>query len=181
METQSAYQRAILFAAAKHTGINQFLSGTELPYVVHLSNVAMEILLAGQATPGFDLTFAVQVALLHDVLEDTQTSFDEIEQTFGLDIAKAVQALTKNDVLEKADKMPDSLQRIKALSREVWAVKLADRITNLQKPPAHWSLLKIQEYKKEAAIILQELAGSNAYLENRLKEQIAAYEVYTVA
>lgn len=175
MEIQTAYQTAIKFAAGKHAEINQLVPGSNLPYVVHLSNVTMEIIVAGSATTGFDLPFAVQVALLHDVLEDAPTTFEEIEKTFGLDVAKAVQALTKNDSVDKSLKMMDSLNRIKALSKEVWSVKLADRITNLQKPPAHWSNSKIQEYKKEAAIILEELTGGNAYLENRLRAKIEAY------
>lgn len=176
-EIQTAYQTAIKFAAGKHAEMNQLIPGTNLPYVVHLSNVAMEILIAGSATSGFNLVFAIQVALLHDVLEDTQTTVGEIENTFGVDVARAVQALTKNDALDKAEKMVDSLIRIKALSKEVWSVKLADRITNLQKPPAHWSSSKIQEYKKEAAVILKELAGGNLYLENRLKAKIEAYNL----
>ena len=178
MEIQTAYQFAIKFAAAKHAEINQLIPGTNLPYVVHLSNVAMEVLMAGSATPGFNLPFAVQVALLHDVLEDTSTTFEELESVFGLDVANAVQALTKNDALDKAEKMMDSLTRIKALSKEVGSVKLADRITNLQKPPVHWSNSKIEEYKKEAAIIVEALTGGNAYLENRLKDKIEEYGVY---
>ena len=177
MEIQTEYQTAIKFAAGKHADINQLIPGSNLPYVVHLSNVAMEIIIAGLATPGFNLAFAVQVALLHDVLEDTDTSFEEIETTFGLNVAQAVQALTKNDTLEKGEKMMDSLTRIKALSNEVWSVKLADRITNLQKPPAHWSSSKIQEYKKEAAVILERLSGGNTYLENRLKAKIELYNL----
>ncbi|HSY61843.1 MAG TPA: HD domain-containing protein, partial [Cytophaga sp.] len=161
--------------AGKHAEINQLVPGTNLPYMVHVSNVAMEVLIAGSATPGFNLPFAVQIALLHDVLEDTNTTFEEIESVFGSDVAHAVQALTKNDALEKSTKMMDSLTRMKILSKEVGSVKLADRITNLQKPPAHWSSVKIQEYKKEAAVILQELAGSNAYLENRLQTKIEEY------
>ncbi|ABG59647.1 HD domain-containing protein [Cytophaga hutchinsonii] len=181
IDVQQAYQQAITFAAAKHAAINQLIPGTNLPYVVHISNVAMEILIAGAVTPGFNLSFAVQVALLHDVLEDTDTTFEEVEHTFGRDVADAVTALTKNDALDKAEKMADSLTRIKALSCEVWSVKLADRITNLQKPPAHWSISKIREYKSEADIILQTLAGGNTYLENRLKIKIAAYALHAGA
>lgn len=179
MEIQTEYQTALKFAAGKHAEINQVIPGTNLPYVVHLSNVTMEVIIAGMQTPGFNLAFAVQVALLHDTLEDTTTSFEEIETMFGLDVANAVQALTKNDALDKVDNMMDSLNRIKALSKEVWSVKLADRITNLQKPPAHWSSSKIQEYKKEADIILKELKDGNLYLENRLQSKIEAYSAYT--
>ena len=77
MQIQSLYQKAIKFAAAKHAAQNQTIPGTNLPYVVHLSNVAMEILIASFHSENFDLGFAVQVALLHDTLEDTSATFAE--------------------------------------------------------------------------------------------------------
>jgi guanosine-3',5'-bis(diphosphate) 3'-pyrophosphohydrolase len=180
MGTQSIYQNTIKFAAEKHTESNQTIPGTNLPYVVHLSNVAMEILIASQETKHFNIEFAVQVALLHDTLEDTSTTFEELKEKFSLEVANAVSALTKRNDIPKTEKMKDSLNRIKELSKEVWAVKLADRITNLQSPPTHWDFEKIQEYQKEAIQILQELNGANTYLENRLKEKIDKYSKYCV-
>ena len=178
MEIQSTYQEAIKFAASKHEEKKQTIPGTNLPYVVHLSNVAMEIFMASQSSPHFKLDFAVKLALLHDTLEDTLATFEEISQQFGLDVAQGVSALTKSDTLPKAEKMVDSLRRIKDLPTEVWAVKLADRITNLQKPPEHWERAKKTEYRQEAIQILQYLKGANAYLEQRLRDKIDEYEKY---
>lgn len=180
-DLQASYQKAIRFAAEKHAIQNQLIPGTNIPYVVHLSNVAMEILMAAQATENFDVTIAVQIALLHDVLEDTATTFEEIEVTFGNQIAQAVQALSKNDAIPAVDKMADSLLRIKALPKEVWAVKMADRITNLQPPPQHWTIGKINTYKEQALLIATELKDGNAYLANRLAEQIVTYSKYSQA
>ncbi|WP_435525875.1 hypothetical protein [Chryseobacterium indoltheticum] len=59
----------------------------------------------------------------------------------------------------------------------MWAVKLADRITNLQRPPHFWSAEKIKKYKEEAITILNELNGGNEYLENRLREKIKNYNL----
>ena len=87
MQIQSLYQKAIKFAAAKHAAQNQTIPGMNLPYVVHLSNVAMEILIASFHSENFDLGFAVQFALLHDTLEDTSTTFEELETKFGVEIA----------------------------------------------------------------------------------------------
>lgn len=178
---QTLYQKAIKFAAKRHADINQLIPGTNLPYVVHLSNVAMEILIASQNTKGFNAEFAVQVALLHDILEDTKTSFDELSQEFSIEIAEAVLALSKNAEIPKESRMTDSLNRIKQLSKEVWAVKLADRITNLQTPPQLWGIEKISEYQKEAIQILNTLKGSNDFLEKRLQEKITDYSAYCVA
>ena len=111
MNTQDLYQKAVKFAAVKHTLKNQTIPGTRLPYVVHASNVAKEILLASAYSEDFDLDFAVQLALLHDVLEDTDTTFDELSKEFDTDIAKAVEALTKNHALPKYEKMQDSLHK----------------------------------------------------------------------
>jgi (p)ppGpp synthase/HD superfamily hydrolase len=177
METQKIYQETIKFAGFKHSEVNQLIPGTNLPYVIHLSNVTMEVLVAYQNSSAdkFDLDFAIQLALLHDILEDTNTSFEEIENLFGLDIANGVNALTKNGSLPKKDKMQDSLNKIKSSRREVWIVKLADRITNLQTPPQHWDEQKIENYKKEAIDILDQLRGVNRYLEQRLENQISEY------
>ena len=181
MELQDYYQKAINFAGLKHA--DQKIPGSNTSYMVHLSNVAMEIILASQHNhefhqEGFDLPFAVQVALLHDVLEDTATSFDEIEEAFDVNIARAVLALTKNVELPPAKQIPDSLTRIKSQPKEVWAVKLADRISNLQKPPVHWDTNKMIDYKKMAGIILLQLRGGNQYLENRLQQKILEYNQF---
>ncbi len=178
METQTLYQQAIKFAAAKHAEKNQTIPGTNLPYVVHLSNVAMEVLMAANEPEEFDLKFAIQMALLHDTLEDTNTTFDELKKEFSLKIADGVLALTKNSEVAKEERMMDSLSRIKKMPKEVWIVKLADRITNLQAPPAHWSLEKIQKYQKQAIQIFRELRGANIYLEKRIQEKINEYGQY---
>lgn len=178
MEIQSIYQDTIKFAAAKHAEKGQTIPATNLPYVVHLSNVAMEILLAFQATSDFKLDYAIKVALLHDTIEDTSATYEEIEKEFGTDVAQGVLALTKDDSLPKTDKMQNSIERIKLLQKEVWAVKLADRITNLQVPPNTWDNAKKIAYRNEAIILLKELKGGNNYLENRMKAKILAYEKY---
>lgn len=179
-ELQTKYQKAIKFAAEKHAEKNQLIPGTNLPYVVHLSNVVMEILIASQNTEKFDLEFAIQVALLHDILEDTETTYNELENEFGKEIANAVLALTKDSKIPKEERMNDSLKRIKTLPEEVWAVKLADRITNLQSPPKHWSFEKITDYQKQAILIHNTLKGGNEYLEKRLWEKILDYLKYCV-
>lgn len=178
MEAQTLYQEAIKFATAKHQEKDQKVPGTDLPYVVHVSNVAMEIIIASSLSGNFNLGFAVQVALLHDTMEDTSTDFGELENKFGVEIAKAVLALTKNKKLQKEQQMPDSLERIKKLQKEVWAVKLADRITNLQQPPSTWNNAKKIKYQQEARTILHELKDGNDFLARRLEAKIEAYGNY---
>ena len=176
MDIQTLYQNAIKFAGEKHA--DQKVPGTNSSYLVHLSSVAMETMIASEHTDYFDRGFAVQVALLHDLIEDTSTTFNEIQAVFGLKIADAVLALSKNETLEPEAQIPDSLERIKLQSKEVWAVKLADRISNMQKPPKHWDQFKIIAYQKMARVILSTLKGGNAYLEKRLEEKILAYNEF---
>ena len=176
MSVQSHYQKAIKFAGEKHG--DQKIPGTQTSYMVHLSNVAMEIMIAANHTSNFDLSFALQVALLHDVLEDTAVNFKELELEFGSEIAEAVLALSKDETLEAAAQIPDSLKRIQSHAKEVWAVKLSDRISNMQEPPAHWDQAKIIAYQKMARLILATLKGGNAYLEKRLDEKILAYNEF---
>jgi guanosine-3',5'-bis(diphosphate) 3'-pyrophosphohydrolase len=72
----------------------------------------------------------------------------------------------------------DSLNRIKNLPEEIWAVKLADRITNLQPPPTNWNTKKRIKYQEEARLIMNELKFGNGYLAKRLNEKIEEYGVY---
>jgi guanosine-3',5'-bis(diphosphate) 3'-pyrophosphohydrolase len=100
-EIQTLYQKAIIFVAAKHAKKNQNVPGTDLPYVIHLSNVAMEILMAAPETANFDLGLALQVALLHDTIEDTDAEYEDLVEIFGRLVADGVKALTKDKDLSK--------------------------------------------------------------------------------
>lgn len=171
---QEEYQKAIKFAGEKHHA--QMVPGCKANYLLHLSNVAMEVIAAFMYKPDFDLSIAIQLALLHDTVEDTDTDINEIETYFSKKIATGVQALTKDNTLKnKLTKMKDSLKRIKAIYKEVAIVKLADRITNLQPPPDHWDLNKVEKYKEEAKFIANELKGINLFLDQRIRYKIEEY------
>ena len=171
---QSIYQKAIAYAAEHH---GQHKMPNDLPYIVHLSNVAMEVFMAHKQKPDFNLEIAIQLALLHDVLEDTALSFKALEDDFGNAVAMGVLALTKDSTLDKKDQMDDSLNRILNLGREVAIVKLCDRISNLQKPPVKWNNDKIKKYYLQAVTIAQALEGKNSYLDKRIQEKIEHYKL----
>jgi (p)ppGpp synthase/HD superfamily hydrolase len=173
--SQEIYLQAWQFAAQAHQG--QQVPGTDLPYIFHIGAVAMEIVSAlarGRCVDDPDL--AVQCALLHDVIEDTSVTYELLVEHFGVAVADGVQALSKDPHLpSKAEQMADSLHRIRQQPREVWMVKLADRIVNLQPPPPHWSKPKIVAYRQEAIKIVEVLGPADDYLAARLQAKIAVY------
>jgi (p)ppGpp synthase/HD superfamily hydrolase len=178
MWNQDTYLKTLLFAGQAHR--KQKVPSSEMSYVVHITNVAMELanaLVEGAKEP-LDGTFAIQCALLHDTIEDTEVTYEDLVAEFGTKVADGVLALTKNEALPKDAQMADSLKRIIKQGKEVRMVKMADRINNLQKPPKHWDIAKMKRYQKEAQFILEQLGGVHAYIEARLKQKIAVYEQY---
>ena len=172
--SQELYIQAYRFAARAHQG--QIYPGTELPYIMHLSFVSMEILGALSVEPGRDGDLAVRCALLHDSIEDTATTYADVAAKFGVNVADGVLALSKNPALEKSQQLTDSLQRIRSQPAEIWMVKLADRISNLQSPPPHWTSEKISRYRDEAIEIHTALKDASPFLSQRLIEKIATYQ-----
>ncbi|MCB1859268.1 MAG: bifunctional (p)ppGpp synthetase/guanosine-3',5'-bis(diphosphate) 3'-pyrophosphohydrolase [Gammaproteobacteria bacterium] len=177
---QEAYLKAWNFACHAHRF--QKLPGSDTPYVNHVGSVAMEVMVALSRETVDQPDLAVQCALLHDVLEDTDTGFDALRSHFGPDIAQAVLSLSKDASLpDKRSQIEESITRIRQQPREVWIVKLADRITNLQHPPSHWDGVKIRHYREEAMLIHRSLGNASEYLANRLAEKIDSYRRYLTA
>lgn len=182
------YHRALQFAGRAHG--EQRMPRSQLPYLVHLSGVAMEVVasaaLGAEGEP-FDLQLAATCALLHDTVEDTPVTVAELTREFGAAVAQVVSALSKDPALPKPEQMADSLRRIAALppplSRAAAIVKLADRITNLQEPPPHWSAAKRQSYQAEARSILAHLQPLALWppLSRRLAERIESYAAFIPA
>jgi (p)ppGpp synthase/HD superfamily hydrolase len=167
------YIKACRFAAQAHRG--QSIPGSDLPYLLHLNLVSMEILAALNAEAGLDGDLALQCALLHDTIEDTDTTYEQIGSVFGIKVADGVAAVSKNPTIEKSQQLLDSLDRIEQQPIEIWMVKLADRITNLQPPPIHWTKEKIIRYRDEAIAIHSRLRAASPFLASRLTEKIQNY------
>ena len=165
--------QALRFAAVAHTG--QQVPGTDLPYLLHLTQVMSEVAAALQLEPADDGELSLLCAVLHDCVEDTEVTVEEVASRFGDAVAAGVAALSKDPSLPKAERMADSLRRIRDEPMAVWKVKLADRITNLQRPPAHWSRDKATRYRHEAQQILDALGDASPRLAHRLRTRIDAY------
>ena len=174
------YNRTLRFAGVAHG--EQTVPGTDISYLMHLCQVCQEAMGAALADPTLDGDLVMQCALLHDCVEDTETTREEVAGVFGEAVADGVDALSKRDQgpngepWGKVEKMTDSLARIHEQPREVWVVKLADRVTNLQTPPGHWSVEKIERYHREAELILSSLGEASAHLSARMRAKLAVYE-----
>ena len=178
MFCQENYIKTLEFAALAHKDQK---TPKGLPYLAHITCVAMEVINACEKSKLDEekANLAISCALLHDVIEDTDFTYDDIFVNFGLEVAEGVEALTKNKELDsKQEQMRDSIERLLAQPYEVQMVKLADRITNLSVPPKHWDNEKIKAYQKEASFILSCLKNSNIYLAKRLEEKIESYNQY---
>lgn len=176
------YNEALCFAAEAHG--EQKVPGTQFSYLLHLAQVCQEAMGAVLQDPSLNGDLVMQCALLHDTIEDTEVTRDTLITRFGAAVADGVEALSKRPLgpqghaWDKAAQMSDSLARITRQPREVWVVKLADRITNLQAPPPHWSPDKVVRYHAEAVTILDLLGSASRHLSERLSAKIEAYRVH---
>ena len=173
-DLQLSWLDAWRFAAEAHN--SQRMPDSDLPYLHHLGRVAFIVSGAHLSEPIADINLAMICAILHDCIEDQGVAHSELAERFGGEVADGVLALSKNPQLPKAEAMADSLERIKKQSSSVWCVKLADRIANLQIPPAHWSAQKCSAYRAEAQQILASLGGANRALASWLSSSIQAYQ-----
>lgn len=179
--SQEVFVKAWEYASVAHHGqtYSTPLAGLRLDYLTHVGAVAMELMHGlAKDQQGLDFNYALQCALLHDVLEDTSHTYAELAAEFGTQIADGVAALSKNPELPRPEQMLDSLKRIQQQPKEVWAVKLADRINNLSAPPAHWTRERKLAYRAEAQVIYDHLHSAHALLAARLQQKIADYSQY---
>ncbi len=168
------FYKTIEFAQKKHEGQKIMLS--QMPYIGHVFEVFGECVsgcLEDNANINWD--YLMQVALLHDTLEDTNCTYNELCITFNKEIADGVSALTKNTDLPYNLRIQDSLRRIKLCKPEIALIKLADRIVNLQEKPIQWDNNKLINYKQDAELILEEIGYVSKTLSYRLQQKIENY------
>ena len=168
-----AVARALDFAARKHADQRRKGEAKE-PYVNHLAEVAW---LVAQATEGSD-TVAVLAALLHDAIEDTPTTREELEREFGPEVAEIVAEVTDDKSLPKAERKRLQVESAPSKSARAKLVKIADKTSNLRSiaksPPMGWDLKRQREYFEWAARVVAGCRGVNATLERWFDEAHAA-------
>ncbi|MBM3753062.1 MAG: bifunctional (p)ppGpp synthetase/guanosine-3',5'-bis(diphosphate) 3'-pyrophosphohydrolase [Acidobacteria bacterium] len=132
------------------------------PYVNHVIEVAFLL-----AQAGCDAE-VVAAGLLHDTIEDTGVTYDELEVEFGPRIADLVAAVTDDKSLPKQVRKEKQVEHARAASAEIGAIKTADKISNLRSihsaPPAGWSVERRIEYVAWAHRVVSSLPSPNEAL-----------------
>lgn len=108
-------------------------------------------------------------ALLHDTIEDTDATAEELETLFGKKITAIVLEVTDDKSLPKAERKRLQIEHAHTISHSAKLVKLADKICNLRDlltgPPSDWSETRISEYFDWAKAVVDQLRGANPTLE----------------
>lgn len=165
MENTSALLiRAMAFAAHKHR--NQRRKDADAsPYINH--PIALANVLANEA--GIADPVVLVAALLHDTIEDTDTTHAELEAQFGPAIAAVVAEVTDDKSLPKDERKRLQIEHAAHISPAAKLVKLADKICNLRdvasSPPADWSVDRKREYLDWARSVIDQMRGAHPALE----------------
>jgi guanosine-3',5'-bis(diphosphate) 3'-pyrophosphohydrolase len=166
---------AIMFAAAKHEGQAR-KDLVKTPYIMHPIGVCRILWEEGKIRN----TNVLVAALLHDVLEDTQTTAAEIEQHFGKRVRDTVQELTNDPALSSEENKQRQVEHASLLSWNAQCVKLADRLYNirdLKNLPPSYDKQHIVRYFSWGRKLLHALKGTNENLEHALQKEILKFEV----
>ena len=156
--------KALSFVAGKHR--DQRRKGEEAaPYINHLISVADILWELGQVR---DISIIV-AGILHDTLEDTDASVEELSREFGAHISSIVEEVTDDKSLPKDERKRLQVEHAGTASPEARQVKLADKISNVRdlckSPPAGWSLQRQRTYIDWSEAVINQIRGSNALLE----------------
>lgn len=160
---------AAAFAAHKHRDQRR-KDESASPYINH--PIALANVLANEA--GVDDERVLIAAILHDTIEDTDTTEQELLREFGQEIAGIVLEVSDDKTLSKSERKRLQVEHASSISRRAKLVKLADKICNLRdvvgSPPSGWSLARKQEYFDWAKEVVDGLRGTHPALEHIFDE-----------
>ncbi|MDQ6620016.1 MAG: HD domain-containing protein [Pseudomonadota bacterium] len=163
-EAEALLLEAVAFAAEKHRHQRR-KDARASPYINHPIELAILLQREGVTDP-----VTLCAALLHDTIEDTETTPQELESAFGSAVAGVVLEVTDDQHLSKERRKELQIEHAHQLSARARAVKLADKICNLRdivkSPPAGWSLARRQEYFEWAKAVIDNLRGHHPALES---------------
>jgi guanosine-3',5'-bis(diphosphate) 3'-pyrophosphohydrolase len=164
--------RALRFAAHRHRR-QQRKDAEQSPYVNHLIDVAALLAEEGSVTDVPTLVAAV----LHDTIEDTDTTPEELERAFGGEVRRLVEELTDDKRLPRQRRKELQVERAPAASGKAKLIRLADKISNVSdltlSPPPDWPPERRRAYFDWSDAVVAGLRGTNPALEARY-DRVAA-------
>jgi len=164
--------QALHFSADKHRFQRRKDRGAS-PYINHPIEVATVLATVGGVADLITLVAAV----LHDTIEDTDTSPEELEQRFGRDVRLVVEELSDDKSLPKARRKQLQIDHARNSSHRAKLVKLGDKICNVRDvthaPPDDWTLARRREYLDWTELVVAGCRGASAALE-RYYDQVLA-------
>jgi guanosine-3',5'-bis(diphosphate) 3'-pyrophosphohydrolase len=162
---------ALDFAAEKHK-TQRRKDPAQTPYINHVIEVAAIL-----ARDGVTDRTALLAAILHDTIEDTDTTPEELAERFGSEVRDVVLEVTDDKSLPKAERKRLQVEHAPRLSHAARLVKLGDKISNLRyvahHPPESWSVERRREYLGWTEQVIAGLRGAYAALEARYDEALA--------
>ena len=166
------FRRATGFAAWKHDG--QFRKGEgETLYIHHPIEVAAILVEVGDISD----VDVLQAAVLHDTVEDTATTSDELESVFGARVRDIVLEVSDDTSLKKTERKAQQVEHAPHLSSGAQVLKLADKISNIHdvafSKPVDWAPERQLAYFDWASRVVDGLRGCNTALEALFDEQVA--------
>jgi guanosine-3',5'-bis(diphosphate) 3'-pyrophosphohydrolase len=163
---------AAQFAARKHHGQHR-KGATSEPYIVHPLGVARYLTQIGKVED-YDILIG---GILHDTIEDTETTAEELTEIFGEKVCGYVLEVTDDKDLSKNERKQKQIEHAPHLSHGAKQIKLADKISNItdimKNPPTDWTLETKFEYIAWGEKVVDGLRGANAELEKYFDELIA--------
>jgi guanosine-3',5'-bis(diphosphate) 3'-pyrophosphohydrolase len=160
---------ALSFAAHKHKDQRR-KDAKASPYINHPIALAEVLWIEG----GVRDTTMIAAALLHDSVEDTETTLEELRGQFGDAVSSVVEEVTDMKFLRKDSRKRIQVARAAQASKRARLVKLADKICNLRdilaSPPADWSLERKRKYFDWAKSVVDRVRGANPRLERRFDQ-----------
>ncbi len=164
--------KALCFAAGKHNDQRRKDSKSS-PYINHPIGVAETLWSVGEVR---DETLLV-AAILHDTIEDTDTTSEEIEKEFGKAVLDLMLEVTDDKSLPKPTRKQLQIEHAPHKSDKAKLLKIADKINNIRdmikSPPADWSLERRQEYLLWTEKVVAGLRGVSPGLENQYDALLA--------
>jgi guanosine-3',5'-bis(diphosphate) 3'-pyrophosphohydrolase len=162
------------FAAEKHR-FQTRKNKEKTPYISHPIGVAYNLMGVGEIRE----TPVIIGALLHDTVEDTQTTFEEIENKFGKQVVSLVREVTDDKSLAKEARKRFQVINASHKSKGAAQIKLADKLFNLHdlynNPPSDWTQARIDRYYEWAQSVIDRLPKANDQLHVAVEEIINQY------